>query len=240
MKLSEAKKKKATKTPESKPKPTTVEIVKPSPKEAKEGVLRIKEIIRPKQKDPAGPAVGAHLPPEPAQAKTAAHAPVAEIAKPSTKVDNQATKSKKVGGRPCEVVDCKGSDDMMNYEGRIICATHFNELCSRRDLNSKRNIELDDVVRLQPRLEKPKKAKGHRADPDSPWTQAKALIPGIIKAAKSGGISLPEVLDLLLAGGWSIPATNNTVRGTLHTVLTKMVTDGDIVKIGRGKFGPTL
>jgi hypothetical protein len=129
---------------------------------------------------------------------------------------------------------------MMKYEGRVICGSHFKALCERRDMNPKRQIELDDVCKLRPKDAPPKKVKGHRADPNSPWAKARVLILGILKEAKSGGIGLPEILEALLAKGWEVPTTNNTVRGTLHTVLTTMTAEGVIVKIGRGLFGPAL
>jgi hypothetical protein len=232
MKLSDAKNKKQTKStpPEPTPPKKKAEPAKPDLKVAAEilqeseeaPLMKVKEIIRPKQKKSAAPAVGAHLPPEPIV--TEKPAPV---------------KSKKLDG-PCEVVDCPGSDDMMKYEGRVICGAHFKTLCDRRDLNPKRQIELDDVCKLRPKAAPPKKVKGRRADPDSPWAKARVLILSILKGAKSGGIGLPEVLESLIATGWEVPATNNTVRGTLHTVLTNMTADGVIVKIGRGRFGPAL
>jgi hypothetical protein len=226
MKLSDAKNKKQKKSTPPEPAPAkkmgrdvAAEILQES-EEAP--LLTVKEIILPKQKKSNAPAAGAHLPPEPVVAEKPAPA-----------------KSKKLEG-PCEVVDCPGSDDMMKYEGRVICGVHFKTLCDRRDLNPRKQIELDDVCKLRPKAAPPKKVTGRRADPDSPWAKARVLILTIVKGAKSGGIGLPEILESLLATGWEVPATNNTVRGTLHTVLTNMTTEGVIVKVGRGLFGPTL
>lgn len=240
MKLSDAKK---AATPKSMgPVPF---VKKPKPVNDDEGCMKVKEVIRPKKNTDASPAVGAHLPTESVLdvKHDAPSTKTADTKKSPAESKPKVTKSKKVPvavSGPCVVFDCDGSDDMMKYEGHVICGAHFKKLCEMRDADPDDHVELDDIFKIRPVAEKPKKKSGKRSDPNSPWGRARALIVEILKTSKSGGLNLNEVLDALIAKGWAIPATNNTVRGTLYAALAKLTADGAIVKTGRGRFGGTL
>jgi len=231
MRLSKMRKEQAVPVAESKPSqvqlPPPPELDDEKPDSEDEGLLIVKEVIRPKSpKAKKQQTPKSHLPPEPEQKPVKAKKAKAE--KPA---------SKKVGGKPCEVIDCEGSDDMMFYERRIICAEHFNKLCAERDANPGKHLELENLFKLQPRKEKAKKAKGRRAASDSPWALARPLIVNMLAGAKEGS-QVTKILEVLLKGGWQGPPSNQNLKTTLFRVLTAMIKEGLIIKAAKGRFGP--
>lgn len=141
---------------------------------------------------------------------------------------------------PCEVVSCLGAPpkEMMFYDGKRICIQHFSKLCSERDLQGGK-LEFNQLFDLRPARSKVKTPhkRDQSADAGSPWAIAKQSLIGVFNNTP-GPYSVKALFELLTAGGWTPPGSNNDPVGTLHDIVNKLVKEGLVTKVSRGQYGP--